>query len=119
MFGRDQRNPFSTTIPETPKYPIQTTRLLLKLITGLIHTHEVAHENMKYHKEKMYFPAVKVGQITKLHKKFSGPYIIMEKVHPNNYKVVHGHDMKPLKNMVHVDPLKHFIDREVVPPTEE
>ena len=141
MFGRDPRSPFSTTIPETPEVPNSDNKAFIEnLITGLTHAHEIAQENMKYHKEKMkeqydkrvrtedyhigqkvwvYFPAVKVGQIKKLHKKYSGPYIIMEKVRPKNYKVVRGHDLKPLKNMVHVDRLKPFIDRQVVPPTGE
>ena len=141
MFGRDPTSPFSTTIPETPEVPNSDNKAFIEtLITGLTHAHEIAQENMKYHKEKMkgqydkrvrtegyhisqkvwvYFPAVKVEQIKKLHKKYSGPYIIMEKGRPKNYKVVRGHDLKPLKNMVHVDHLKPSIDRQVVPPTEE
>ena len=67
----------------------------------------------------VYFPVVKVGDARKLTKKFSGPFIITEKVRPKNFKVMRGHDLKPLKNMVHVDRLKPYVDRQIVPPAPE
>ena len=63
----------------------------------------------------VYFPVVKVGDTRKLTKKFSGLFIITEKVRPKNFKVMKGHDLKPLKNMVNVDRL----DRQIVPPAPE
>ena len=81
---------------------------------------------MKYHKEKIkgqydkkayikdyevgqrvwvYFPAVKVGENKKMKKPFSGPYIITEKVSNKNFRLVTGHDLKPLCNKVHIDRL--------------
>ena len=67
----------------------------------------------------VYFRVVKVGDARKLTKKFSGPFIITEKVRPKNFKVMRGHDLKPLKNMVHVDRLRPYVDRQIVPPAPE
>ena len=141
MFGRTPRTPFSTTLPDPPDVTNEDNKEFIKdLVLGLQYAHDRARENMEYHKAKMkeqydkkvytvdyqvgqrvwvYFPVVKAGEARKLKKKFSGPFIITEKVRPKNFKVVRGHDLKPLKNMVHVDRLKPYVDRQVVPPSPE
>ena len=60
-----------------------------------------------------------MGEIKKFKKIFSGPYIITEKVREKNFRVVRGHDLKPLRNMVHIDRMKPFIDRTIRPPCDE
>ena len=102
--------------------------------------HTIAQKNLDHHKQKMkkqynrkaypldfevgqtvwiYFPTVKVGEIKKFKEIFSGPYIITEKVREKNFRVVRGHDLKPLRNMVHIDRMKPFIDRTIRPPCDE
>ena len=141
MFGRMPRSPFSTTIPKPPDVSSAEDKEYIRdLVQGLQFAHEKARENMAIQKAKMkeqydknvytedykvgqrvwvYFPVVKVGDAHKLTKKFSGPFIITEKVRPKNFKVMRGHDLKPLKNMVHVDRLKPYVDRQIVPPAPE
>ena len=60
-----------------------------------------------------------MGENKKLKKPFSGPYIITEKVSNKNFRLVRGHDLKPLRNKVHIDRLRPYIDRTVVPPVDE
>ena len=141
MYGRMPRSPSSTILPR----PIEISsaedkEYLQDLVQGLQFAHEKARENMAIQKAKMkeqydknvhtedykvgqrvwvYFPVVKVGDTRKLTKKFSGPFIITEKVRPKNFKVMRGHDLNPLKNMVHVDRLKPYVDRQIVPPATE
>ena len=130
MYGRMPRSPFSTTFPR----PIDVSsaedkEYLYDLVQGLQFAHEKARENMTIQKAKMkkqyyknvytedsrwnrvwvYFPMVKVGDASKLTKKLAGPFIITEKVRPENLKAMSGHDLKPFKNMVHVDRLKSYV----------
>ena len=67
----------------------------------------------------VYFPAVKVVEVKMFKKIFSGSYIITAKVREKNFRLVHVHDLKPLRNMVHIDRLKPDIDRTVVPPLDQ
>ena len=140
MFGRTPRSPISVALPEVPDVPGEINKHFVRdLVTGLHHAHEIAQSNMKYHKQKMkeqykkayikeyevgqrvwvYFPAIKVGENKKLKNPFSGPYIITEKVRNKNFRLVRGHDLKPLHNKVHIDRLRPYVDRTVVPPVGE
>ena len=67
----------------------------------------------------VYFQVVKASEARKLNKKFSGPFIITEKVRPKNFKVVRCHDHKSVKNMVHVERIKSYMDSQVVQPVQK
>ena len=43
----------------------------------------------------------------------------MEKVGQTNFKVVQAHDLKPLKNPIHVNRMKRFHHRAVIPPVPQ
>ena len=141
MLGRAPRCPLSISLPDVPDVPgIVNKDYIKNLVTGLSHAHNIAQKNMAHHKQKMkeqydrkaypvdfevgqrvwiYFPTVKVGKIKKFKKIFSGPYIITENVREKNFRVGRGHDLKPLRNMVHIDRMKPFIDGTIRPPCDE
>ena len=47
---------------------------------------------------------------------WSGPYLLREKVGPTDFMVAQAHDLKPLKNQIHINRMKRFHHRAVVPP---
>ena len=56
-----------------------------------------------------------MGQRSFFHN-WSGPYILLEKTSPTNFRVDHAHNNEPLKNMVHVNRMKPFHYRSIMPP---
>jgi hypothetical protein len=52
-------------------------------------------------------------------RKYSGPYILLEKVTPVTFRVAQAHNNKVLKSHIHVNRLKPFISRAIKPPTPD
>ena len=63
----------------------------------------------------VYFPQVMVGGSRKFFHNYSGPYILLEKISPVDFKVAHAHNGKELRNKVHVNRMKPFHHRSVMP----
>ena len=64
----------------------------------------------------VHFPEVMVGGSRKFFLNWSGPYIITERTSDTNYRVAHAHNSEPLKNEIHLNRIKHFYHRSVLPP---
>ena len=47
---------------------------------------------------------------------WSGPYLLREKVSNTDFMVTQVHDLKPLKNQIHINRMKRFHHRAVVLP---
>ena len=67
----------------------------------------------------IFYPEINVGGIPKLFHNWSGPYLLMEKISPTNFKVVQAHDLKALKNPIHINRMKRFHHRAITPPIPE
>ena len=67
----------------------------------------------------IFFPEINVGGSPKFFHNWSGPYLLTEKISPTDFKVSQAHDHKPLKNPIHVNRMKRFHHRSVVPPTPD
>ena len=63
----------------------------------------------------IYFMEIMVGGSRKFLNRYSGPYILLEKVNPVAFTVAHAHNNKRLKNIVHVNRMKRFHHRTVAP----
>ena len=63
----------------------------------------------------IYFPQVMVGGSRKFFHNYSGPYTLLEKTSPVDFRVAHAHNGKRVKNVVHVNRMKPFHHRTVVP----
>ena len=63
----------------------------------------------------VYFPQIMVGGSRKFFHNYSGPYVLLEKTSPVDFRVAHAHNGKRLKNVVHVNRMKPFHHRSVVP----
>ena len=133
MFGREPFSPLDTILPAVQDLPNSIRQYALQLA----YAREVAKNNVATCQEKIktrydetsnnvsfepgelvwiFFPEINVGGSPKLFHNWSGPYLLMEKISPTNFKVVQAHDLKPLKNPVHVNRMKRFHHRAVVPP---
>ena len=64
----------------------------------------------------VHFPEVMVGGSRKFFLNWSGPYIVIEKVSNINYRVAHAHNSEPLRNEIHLNRMKRFYHRSVLPP---
>ena len=54
FFGRTPRSPFMSSLPQmSDEIDGPPGEYLKSLVTGLTHAHEIAQQNMIYHKEKM------------------------------------------------------------------
>lgn len=67
----------------------------------------------------IYFPEINLLGSRKFFHNYSGPYLLSKKLGDTNFSVVQAHDLKPLKNPIHVNRLKRFHHRSVVPPSPE
>ena len=67
----------------------------------------------------IYFPQIMVGGSRKFFHNYSGPYILVKKTSPSNFEVAHAHNNKKLRNIVHVNRMKRFHHRAIVPPKPE
>ena len=133
MFGREPYSPLDTILPVHKDLPSSIKEYALQAA----YAREVAVANVTETQEKIkkrydqtshdvplepgelvwiFFPEINVGGSPKLFHNWSGPYLLMEKISPTNFKVVQGHDLKPLKNPIHVNRMKRFHHRAVIPP---
>jgi hypothetical protein len=67
----------------------------------------------------VYHPEILVGGKRACMRKYSGPYILIEKVGPVTFRVAQAHNNQVLKNPIHVNRLKPFISRTIKPPTPD
>ena len=133
MYGREPFQPLDTilTRPKTTREEVKETVLKVQKVR------EIAKENLtqrqRIMKEKydqnihprnfepgelvwIYFPDIMVGGSRKFFHNWSGPYILSEKTSPTNFKVAHAHNNEQLKNQVHVNRMKPFHHRSIMPP---
>ena len=136
MFGREPYCPLDTILPTLHEVPNNIKEYVLLLS----HARETSKMNVTESQEKIkkkydesssydplepgelvwiFFPEINVGGSPKLFHNWSGPYLLMEKIGPTNFKVVQAHDLKPLKNPIHVNRMKRFHHRSIVPPLPE
>ena len=113
MFGREPYSPLDTILPVHKDLPSSIKEYALQAA----YAREVAVANVTETQEKIkkrydqtshdvplepgelvwiFFPEINVGGSPKLFHNWSGPYLLMEKISPTNFKVVQGHDLKPL-----------------------
>ena len=135
MFGHEPLGPLETVLPihESMKEEVKETILKLQKVR------EIAKKNLDERRQKMkeiydktsnpvsfkpgqlvwiYFPEIKVGGSKKFFHNYSGPYILLEETRPTNFRVAHAHNNQPLKNEVHVNRMKIYHHRNIMPPTE-
>ena len=133
MFGREPLQPLDTvlTLPKTSREEVKETVVKVQRIR------EIAKENLSQRQQLMkerydqniyprdfepgelvwiYFPDVMVGGSRKFFHNWSGPYILLEKTSPTNFRVAHAHNNEQLKNQVHVNRMKPFHHRSIMPP---
>jgi hypothetical protein len=65
----------------------------------------------------VYYPEIMIGAKRACLRKYSGPYIIVEKITPVTFKVAQAHNNQVLKNPIHMNQFKPFISRTIKPPT--
>ena len=132
MFGHEPFGPLETVLPNLQDLRQEVKETVLKLHK----VREVAKQNLEERKKKMkenydktanpvpfepgqlvwiYFPEVKVGGSKKFFHNYSGPYILLEKTSPTNFRVAHAHNNQPLKNQVHVNRMKMYHHRSITP----
>ena len=133
MFGREPYSPLDTILPSQRNVPNTVSEYALQLA----HAREVAKQNiadtqerikMRYDETSNYkplepgelvwifFPKINVGGSPKLFHNWSGPYLLLQKISPTNFKVAQADNLKPLKNPIHVNRMKRFHHRAIVPP---
>ena len=136
VYGREPFYPLDTILPNMQEAPCQVHEHILKLA----HAREVAMTNVKESQEIIkrkydrnatqeplqpgelvwiFYPEINLGGSPKLFHNWSGPYLLMEKISPTNFKVIQAHDLKPLKNPIHINRMKRFHHRAITPPTPE
>ena len=136
MFGREPYYPLDTVLPKLSEIPPNVREHALQVA----HAREVSMSNIKecqhiikkkYDKNAIadplqpgelvwiFFPEINVGGSPKFFHNWSGPYLLTEKISPTDFKVSQAHDHKPLKNPIHVNRMKRFHHRSVVPPTPD
>jgi hypothetical protein len=67
----------------------------------------------------VYYPEIAIGAKRACLRKYSGPYIIVEKITPVTFKVAQAHNNQVLKNPIHMNRFKPFISRNIKPPTPD
>ena len=133
MFGREPLHPIDTILPSSKTFraEVQETLGRLQFAREAARNNIIARQEMmktKYDQninEKsfstgdlvwIHFPEVMVGGSRKFYFNWSGPYIISEQCSDTNYRVAHAHNSEPLKNEIHVNRMKRFYHRSVLPP---
>jgi hypothetical protein len=67
----------------------------------------------------VYYPEITIGAKRACLRKYSGPYIIVERITPVTFKVAQAHNNQVLKNPIHMNRFKPFISRSIKPPTPD
>ena len=133
MFGRTPIHPIDTVILPNTVPQVETVQ---ETVIKLQKAREVARQNVLEKQQKIkerydktanpvvfepgdmvwiYIPQVMVGGSKKFFHNYSGPYILLRKTGPTNFEVAHAHNNRKLKNEVHVNRMKPFHHRSIVP----
>ena len=136
MYGRMPLNPLDTVVLPSDYQHDDVKELIVKLQEA----RELARQNIvesqqtmkqRYDKKAnpqdfepgdlvwIYFPQIMVGGSRKFLHNYSGPYILLEKINPVDFTVAHAHNGKRLKNVIHVNRMKRFYHRSMMPPVLE
>ena len=130
MFGRQARMPCEVRLDQT----VEPWRSHQDYFENLVSKLEIIHESVRQHvteyKKKMkaiydrsakeptlevgdlvwlYYPVVKVGHSRKLAQRWNGPYQIVRKMGPVNFKI-RTMDNNPVTKLVHVNRLRRVYD---------
>lgn len=142
-------SPFYILYGRVPLHPIDTVILpenysqndsIKESIVKLQEAREIARQNIICAQERMkqrydvnaqdpqfepgdlvwiYIPQILVGGSRKFFHNYSGPYILLNKTSPVDFEVAHAHNNKKLRNKVHVNRLKRFHHRSIVPTPDD
>lgn len=138
MFGREPRTFISMSLPDVNKGNTADVRAQIAEVVQRLHfAHEDARKNLEKHQKAMktyydkdcrtheyavgdrvwvFFPHIQSKGPKKFYNAYSGPYTIIEKIGPVNYKLLRTHDLQPLRNIIHVNRMKPYVHRQLVPP---
>jgi transposase InsO family protein len=133
MYGREPLSPLDSVLPEYPLEPEEINEHLEKLRTARSAARASLEEAQKRMKEQydkksneinyqvgeltwVWFPHLQVGASKKLLNKYSGPYVLIEQTSPVNFKIAKAHNNQVLKYPVHVNRLKKYYTRHILPP---
>ncbi len=137
LYGREARLPLDVTLLSKCNYP---DRSLREHIQGLVSQLEIVREISKQHTERnqskmkerydmrtkdvpyevgdlvwVYIPALQQGLSKKLMKFWSGPYLLVKRTGPVNFRVRNLENNKLLTTPIHVNRMKFAYDRYVRP----
>ena len=137
LYGREARLPIDVTLLKECHYPDKTLRehihvlvSQLEVFRAVSKSHaETNQANMKERYDErsqevqyqvgdtvwIYIPALQKGLSRKLMKFWSGPYLLIEKTGPVNFRVRNLENNKLLKAPIHVNRMKYAYDRYVRP----
>ena len=135
-FRREPAEPIDTIVIPNKTFRKETGETIAQLQIARTVAKENVTERQKLMKERydrniysrdfkpgdlvwVHFPEVMVGGSRKFFMNWSGPYIIVEKTSATNFKVAQAHNSKILKNEIHVNRMKPFYHRAVLPPKPE
>ena len=141
MYGREAKLPLDVTLLKDTVYPEKTMR---DYIHGLISQLEVCRSISKAHAEEcqakmkekyderaqeveyqvgdcvwIYIPQFQSGLSRKLLKLWCGPYLLVEKTGPVNFRVRNLENNKLLSSPIHVNRMKFAYDRYIRPDDDQ
>ena len=133
MYGREPLHPIDTVLPPNKVFRNEVGETIAKVQFAREKARDNIAERQKLMKERydkdsnqksfsigdlvwVHFPEVMVGGSRKFFLNWSGPYIVIEKVSNTNYRVAHAHNSEPLRNEIHLNRMKRFYHRSVLPP---
>ena len=136
MYGREPSEPIDTVVIPNKVFRKEVGETIAKLQLARTVAKENVTERQKLMKERydrniysrdfkpgdlvwIHFPEIMVGGSRKFFMNWSGPYIIVEKTSDTNFKVSQAHNSKILKNEIHINRMKPFYHRAVLPPKPE
>ena len=136
MFGREPLHPIDTILPPNKTFRNEVGETIAKVQFAREKARDNISERQQLMKKRydkttnkksfsigdlvwIHFPEVMVGGSRKFFLNWSGPYIVIEKVSTTNYRVAHAHNSEPLRNEIHLNRMKPFYHRSVLPPKPE
>ena len=141
LYGREARLPIDVTLLKECQYPEKTLRdhihvliSQLEVFRAVSKSHAESHQaNMKERYDEnsheveyqvgdtvwIYIPALQKGLSRKLMKFWSGPYLLVEKTGPVNFRVKNLENNKLLNTPIHVNRMKYAYDRYVRPGNQD
>ena len=125
-------------LPEVNNGQTPDVRAQIAEVDQRLHfAHEDARKNLERHREAMktyydkdcrtheyavgdrvwvFFPHIQSKGPKKFYSAYSRPYTIIEKIGQVNFKLLRTHDLQPLRNIIHVNRMKPYVHRQLVPP---